>query len=45
MTYKKLFLLHKHYQNNYDFQLKKVSYKDLHERIAEEEEWIVDSYF
>jgi len=40
MTYRKFRNLYYHYQKNYDFQLKKISYERLEELIIEEEEWI-----
>jgi hypothetical protein len=32
MTLKKILDLYEHYKNNYDFQLKKVSYRELEEK-------------
>lgn len=32
MTLKKILNLYEHYKNNYDFQLKKVSYRELEEK-------------
>lgn len=42
MTLRKLLSLYKHYKNNYDFQLKKVTYAQLDEAIAHEGEWLPD---
>jgi len=44
MTFKKFSKLYDHYKNNYDFQLKEVTYRDLSEKIQENEEWIPDKY-
>ena len=40
MTLGKLMKLYRHYQSYYDFTLKKMSYKELEERINASEEWI-----
>ena len=42
MTFSKIMKLYKHYKNNYDFMLKKVSYNSLEEAIIKNEEWIPD---
>jgi len=42
MTFSKLMKLYKHYKNNYDFILKRVTYNDLEEAVARSEEWIPD---
>lgn len=34
--------LYNHYQNYYDFTLSKRTYKELEQKIMEEEEWIPD---
>ena len=44
MTLKKWKKLYNHYQKNYDFQLKRISYKELSQRVSEEEEWIPEKY-
>jgi len=44
MTFKKFYKLYKHYQNDYDFRLKKITYKESEEKIQESEEWIPDKY-
>lgn len=44
MTLKKFAKLYKHYQNDYDFKLKKVSYTEVIEKHNESEEWIPDKY-
>lgn len=42
MTFSKLMKLYKHYKNDYDFKLKRVSYFELEQRVMESEEWIPD---
>lgn len=42
MTFSKLMKLYKHYKNDYDFKLKRVSYFELEQKIMESEEWIPD---
>lgn len=42
MTLGKLMKLYQHYQNYYDFTLKKISYRELEAKINESEEWIPD---
>ena len=42
MTFAKLMKLYRHYKNEYDFKLKRVSYSELEQRVMESEEWIPD---
>lgn len=42
MTLRKLLKLYKHYKNDYDFRLKKVSYKELDEYVAHDGEFLPD---
>lgn len=42
MTLKQLIKQYNHYQNYYDFTLKRISYKELEQKINESEEWIPD---
>lgn len=42
MTLGRLMNMYYHYQNYYDFTLKKVSYQELEEKINASEEWIPD---
>ncbi len=42
MTFSKLMKLYKHYKNDYDFKLKRVSYFELEQKVMESEEWIPD---
>ena len=42
MTLKKILSLYEHYKNNYDFQLKKVTYKELEEKISHRGELFPD---
>lgn len=42
MTLRKMLNLYKHYKNNYDFQLKKVSYSELEEKINHQGELFAD---
>ena len=42
MTLRKLLKLYKHYKNNYDFRLKKISYKELDDYIAHDGEFLPD---
>jgi len=42
MTLGELMNLYNHYQNYYDFTLSKRTYKELEQKIMEEEEWIPD---
>ena len=42
MTLRKLLRLYKHYKNNYDFRLKKVSYQELDEYVAHDGEFLPD---
>jgi len=42
MTLKKIMSLYKHYKNNYDFQLARVSYSELEEKINHQGELFSD---
>ena len=42
MTLKKLLSLSKHYKNNYDFKLKKITYTELEEKINHQGEMFSD---
>ncbi len=40
MTYRRFKNLYYHYQNYYDFTLRKQSYRDLEAQVMENEEWL-----
>lgn len=42
MTLKKLMKLYKHYKNNYDFTLAKVTYKEMEEKANHDGEFLPD---
>ena len=42
MTLRKLLKLYQHYKNNYDFQLKKITYSELEDRINHQGEMFDD---